>query len=388
MSDHSIELSIVIPCLSEEKTLAAALRTAREAIEVSGMEGEILIADNGSMDGSCALAEANGARVVHVQRRGYGFALAAGVRAAKGPYIIMGDADATYDFREAVAFVNELRAGADLVVGSRLRGRIEKGAMPFLHRYLGTPVLTALINLFFGTQLSDCNGGLRAFTRSAYERMKIVSGGMEFASEMLIKSALAGLKIVEIPCSLWRDTRDKPPHLKTWRDGWRHLRFILLFAPHIVFTWPGWVLLMLGLIVTLMVLPRPLYFAGIRLDYHHLFYSIPMLCMGYQALWYAHFERCFVRFAGLLPEAEPRAKADDHFPLEGWLLAGGSLILVGLLLWGVILVRWFEVSFGSLAQIRHGTAAMLCMILGLQTIMNALIVSMMELKFNQLSSQE
>ncbi|HBA84291.1 MAG TPA: dolichol-P-glucose synthetase [Verrucomicrobia bacterium] len=388
MSDRPIELSLVIPCLNEEKTLAAALKTAREAIAASGLEGEILVADNGSTDGSRALAEACGARVAAVRNRGYGFALAAGIQAAQGRYLVMGDADATYDFREAVPFVEELRKGADLVVGSRLRGRIEKGAMPFLHRYLGTPVLTTLINLFFGTKLSDCNGGLRAFTRSAYERMKIVSGGMEFASEMLIKSALAGLKIVEIPCSLLRDTRDKPPHLKTWRDGWRHLRFILLFAPHIVFTLPGWVFLAVGLAVTLTVLPRPVYFGSLRLDYHHLFYSIPLLCMGYQALWYAHFERRFVRFTGLLPEVGGRSKDDDRFSLEGWLLTGSGLILLGVVLLGVILVRWFEASFGSLSQIRQGTAAMLCMVLGLQTIMNALIVSMMELKLNHLSSSD
>jgi glycosyltransferase involved in cell wall biosynthesis len=215
-----LDVSIVIPCLNEEKTLGRALDMAKEAIRRSGMKGEIVLADNGSTDASLAIAEEKGARVVHVAPRGYGYALLYGIRQSHGRYIVMGDADATYDFREAVPFLEELKKGADLVIGSRFKGNIAPGAMPFLHRRLGTPVLTFLINLFFGMRISDCNCGMRAFSREAFDRLNIISGGMEFASEMIIKAGMEKLRVVEVPCSLSPDLRGKPPHLKTWRDGW------------------------------------------------------------------------------------------------------------------------------------------------------------------------
>ncbi len=382
MSGSDLELSIVIPCLNETATLAQAIGLAREAIARSGLRGEIVVADNGSDDGSQALAEREGARVVPVPRRGYGFALMEGCRQARGAYLIMGDADATYDFREAVAFLEDLKAGADLVMGTRLRGTIHPGAMPFLHRYVGTPVLSRLIRGFFRVPISDCNCGLRAFTRAAFDRLQLVSGGMEFASEMIIKAGLYHLKVTERPCSLLPDRRGKPPHLRRWRDGWRHLRFILLFAPHVIFELPGWTMLVIGLLVTIPVLVGPFTLAGRLVDYHYLFYSIPLVLAGYQALWFERVEAYYVQFAGYLP-ANARRRRVSEFNLEAWLIGGGALLVAGALLLGGIVVQWALAGFGALGQMRLGAAGMLLLIIGVQTVMNAMVISMMDIKVDR-----
>jgi glycosyltransferase involved in cell wall biosynthesis len=382
MSGSDLELSIVIPCLNETATLAQAIGLAREAIARSGLRGEIVVADNGSDDGSQALAEGLGARVVPVPRRGYGFALMEGCRRARGAYLIMGDADATYDFREAVAFLEDLKAGADLVMGTRLRGTIHPGAMPFLHRYVGTPVLSRLIRGFFRVPISDCNCGLRAFTKAAFDRLQLVSGGMEFASEMIIKAGLYHLKVTERPCSLLPDRRGKPPHLRRWRDGWRHLRFILLFAPHVIFELPGWTMLVIGLLITIPVLVGPFTVAGRLVDYHYLFYSIPLVLAGYQALWFERVEAYYVQFAGYLP-ANVRRRRVNEFNLEAWLIGGGALLVAGALLLGGIVVQWALAGFGALGQMRLGAAGMLLLIVGVQTVMNAMVISMMDIKVDR-----
>lgn len=379
------DVSIVIPCLNEEKTLGRSLEMAREAIRQSGRSGEVVVADNGSTDASVEIAERAGARVVRVSLRGYGYALIHGIRQSRGRYIVIGDADATYDFREAVPFVEALRNGADLVAGSRFKGGIARGAMPFLHRWLGTPVLTFLINLFFGTRITDCNCGMRAFTREAFERMSLVSGGMEFIGEMVIKAGIYRLRIVELPCSLGPDLRGKPTHLKTWRDGWRNLRFILLFAPHVVFTIPGWILLLAGALVTLLVLPGPFRWGPVRMDYHYLFYGIPMVLVGYQALWLAQFERYFVAFAGYFPRAPGGSskEADTGFRLELWLFVGAVLALAGVADLAFLVAKWVSLSYGEMFQVRPGAVGMLLLLLGIQTIMSALVISMMGIKIER-----
>ncbi len=382
MNEPAIALSVVLPCLNEEKTLAAAMQMARELIDTSGLHGEIVVADNGSTDRSVERAQKAGARVVPVARKGYGFALMTGIRAAFGKYIVMGDADATYDFREALPMLRALREGHDLVIGSRLRGRIEPGAMPPLHRYLGTPVLTWLQRLFFGLRISDCNCGLRAFTREAFDRMELVSGGMEFASEMLIKSAKLKLKVGEVPCSLKRDTRNRPPHLKTWRDGWRHLRFILLFAPHVVFRVPGWVLTIFCGLAVLRLAYGPVTLAGRYFDYHHLFYCVPLLCVGYQMLWFASFEEWFVRFAGLTKQRKGEP-SEPRFALEKWLFAGGAMILAGLAMFLSILAQWWQSGRGELLAVRPGTLGLTALLIGGLTILNALMLSMLGLRLEQ-----
>ncbi len=379
----SIDLSIVIPALDEERTIVKAIGLAREAIALSGLTGEVVVSDNGSTDRTVALATEAGARVVHAQKKGYGYALLHGFKQARGRYLVMGDADATYDFREAVAFLDDLKAGADLVMGSRLAGTVHKGAMPFLHRWLGTPVLSFLINLFFRLRITDCNCGMRAITRAAFDRLALVSGGMEFASEMIIKAGLYNLKVTERPCSLHVDTRNKPPHLRTWRDGWRHLRFILLFAPHVIFTIPGWLMLGLGLLITAPVLSGPLTVGGRLVDFHYLFYSIPLVIMGYQALWFDRMEEYYVRFAGYLPEELQRKRGDKSFVLELWLIIGALLMLAGIGILGGIIVRWVMTGYGELSKIRLGAGAMLVLIMGMQTIMNAMVISMMDIKVDR-----
>lgn len=380
--EEAIEFSIIIPCLNEAATLAKAIGLAREAIEHSGLRGEIVIGDNGSTDGSVEIAEREGARVARADRKGYGYALLAGFGAARGRYLVMGDADGTYDFREAVAFLEDLKNGADLVMGSRLAGTIHKGAMPFLHRWLGTPVLSRLIKSFFRVKITDCNCGMRAITRDAFDRLGLVSGGMEFASEMIIKAGLYRMKVTEHPCSLHVDTRNKPPHLRTWRDGWRHLRFILLFAPHVVFTIPGWTMLLLGMAITLPVLAGPFTLFGRLIDYHYLFYSIPMVFLGYQAIWFDKIEEYYVHFAGYLPPTY-RKPITKPFPLEIWLGVGGLLMAGGAAILGGILIKWFATGFGDLAKIRPGATAMILVILGSLTIMNAMIISMMNIKVDR-----
>lgn len=382
-AEPAVELSIVIPCLNEEQTLPIALDLARQALALAGVSGEIVVADNGSTDRSREIALAAGARVVPVEHRGYGHALIAGFKAARGTYLIMGDADGTYDFREAIPFLDDLRAGSDLVIGSRLRGTIAPGAMPFLHRYLGTPVLTRLIRTFFGVRITDCNCGMRAIKKSAFEWLAPVAGGMEFAGEMVIKAGLYGLKVTERPCSLAKDTRNRAPHLKTWRDGWRHLRFILLFAPHVVFQIPGWTMFLAGLAVTALIVPGQIQIAGRTFDYHYLFYSIPLMILGYQALWFDKIEEYYVHFAGYLPRDKRRAARIREFPLDRWLIGGGLLLVAGISVLGYMLSSWVATGYGPMQQVRLGALGMLCLILGAQTMMNAMVISMMDIKVDR-----
>lgn len=338
-------VSFVIPCLNEQKTLRKAIGLAKNAITQLGptVRCEIVIADNGSTDNSKLIAEEEGARLVAVPDRGYGAALAGGISAADGEYIVMGDADGTYNFVESVEFLEVLdRENVDLVMGSRLKGRIEKGAMPWLHRYIGTPVLTFLIRNLFKIRISDCNCGMRAFRKDAYAKMCINSTGMEFASEMLIKAGILGLKVREIPCSLAVDTRDKPPHLKTWRDGWRHLRFILVFAPEILFSIPGNILLAVGLAITLLLSIGSYQFSGVTLDYHIMLLGSVMMLVGAQLQWLARVEKHFVDWAGYFKEQKVLA-----FNLERSL--GGSLLLalVGIALGVTSIVVWTSGGFDA-----------------------------------------
>lgn len=371
-----MKLSVVIPCLNEAQTIQKAIGLAKELVDATGGDGEVVVADNGSADASRELAVAAGARVVPVDRKGYGFALLTGIRAAAGDVVVMGDADATYIFREAAPLVESVARGeCDLAMGSRLHGDIEKGAMPFLHRWLGTPVLSWLIRLFFGLPISDCNCGMRAFSKEAFERMHLVCGGMEFASEMLVKAALAGLRVKEWPVSLKKDMRNRTPHLHTWRDGWRHLRFLLLFAPHVLFRLPGTVLTVLFGLATLALAAGPVAVGGHSFDYHHLFYTVPLFCIGQQMLWFHAFAVRFRRFAGL------GGQAPNPLPLERWLVVGSLAVLLGMGIFGTVLVGWWHSGRTALLAIRSCALGLTFVLTGTLSILNALMTSMLELHF-------
>src|SRR6267378_7884160 len=300
--NETCELTILMPCLNEAETLASCISKARAFLARSGCTGEVVIADNGSTDRSPAIAAANGARVVHVAERGYGSALLGGIRAARGKFVIMGDSDDSYDFSRLDAFVEQLRAGFQLVMGNRFRGGILPGAMPPLHRYLGNPVLTGIGRLFFKSPVGDFHCGLRAFRRDAIERLDLRTHGMEFASEMVVKATAFGLRVTEIPTTLSPDGRDRAPHLRTWRDGWRHLRFLLLYSPRWLFLYPGGLLMIIGLLVGLLLLRGPLTVGGVNFDVHTLLYAAMAVIIGFQAIVFAMFTKVFAMSEGLLPE--------------------------------------------------------------------------------------
>src|SRR5262245_17192814 len=298
---RSPAVSVVMPCLNEAETVAACVTEALAALRAAGLDGEVIVADNGSSDASRELAAAAGARVVEVEERGYGAALLGGIAAARGRAIVMGDADLSYDFGDVPAFVRALEGGADLVMGSRLRGRIEKGAMPPLHRWVGNPVLSGLGRLFFPVRVSDFHCGIRGFTREAVDRMALVTTGMEFASEMVVKAALLGLVVDEIPVTLRKDGRSRRPHLRTWRDGWRHLRFLLLYSPRWLFLLPGLALVAAGTALGAWLLPGPRRALGATLDVHTMLGAAAMVLVGAQAIAFAVFAKVFAVTAGLLP---------------------------------------------------------------------------------------
>ncbi|HXI95494.1 MAG TPA: glycosyltransferase family 2 protein, partial [Candidatus Acidoferrum sp.] len=286
-ASEPIEVSIVMPCLDEAETLATCIQKAQQAIESGGLAAEIIVADNGSTDGSQVIAKELGARVVPVAKKGYGSALIGGIDAARGRFVIMGDADDSYDFTAIAPLIEKLRDGCDLVVGNRFMGGIEPGAMPWSHRWVGNPVLTLISRIFFHTPVGDAHCGLRGFRKDAYEQMRLRATGMEFASEMVIKASLKRMKIAEVPVTLRPDGRSRSPHLRTWRDGWRHLRFMLLFSPRWLFLYPGLALFAFGILLSLALLPGPLYLGSLRLDIHTLLVAGFLALLGYQMVLFA-----------------------------------------------------------------------------------------------------
>lgn len=375
---HALELTILMPCLDEARTVATCVRAARGFLESAGIQGEVLVADNGSRDGSQALAREAGARVIDVPRRGYGAALGAGIAAAHGRFVIMGDADASYDFSRLMPFVDRLRAGADLVMGNRFRGGIEPGAMPALHRYLGNPVLSFVGRLFFRVPIGDFHCGLRGMRRDAVLGLGLVTPGMEFASEMVAKAALARLRVEEVPTVLRPDGRERPPHLRTWRDGWRHLRFLLLFCPRWLFLYPG--LLMLGFgLAGLLALQRGGFDLGsFGLGVHSLLYMGASVVLGFQLVQLALLTRWMGVLAGIVPKPRWLCHAERLASLEAALLLSAVLALAGLA-WSFALVRaWGAAGFGALdpeQAMRAAIPAVTLMIVGTQAGAGALFAA-------------
>lgn len=368
----AVELTILMPCLNEAETLAVCIRKAQGFLARSGIDGEVLISDNGSTDGSQRIAEELGARVSLAPRRGYGAALINGIEAARGRFIIMADADDSYDFENLEPFVERLRAGADLVMGNRFRGGIAEGAMPPLHKYLGNPVLSGIGQLFFRPNIGDFHCGLRGFSRESIMRLDLQTTGMEFASEMVVKASLARYRIEEVPTTLKKDGRSRPPHLRSWHDGWRHLRFLLIFSPRWLFVYPGLVAFLLGAIAVGVLSFGGVQIGAVGFDVTTMVYASALCVIGFQALLFFWLTKLYATQEGFLP-ASPRYRAIvAKWSAERGLLTGLGLFLVGVVIGVAQVVLWGSTGFGpqdAADVIRIAIPSALCMMLGFQTVM-------------------
>jgi len=376
-----IELSILMPCLNEAETLATCILKARGYLDRSGISGEIVIADNGSTDGSQAIATELGARVVDVAEKGYGAALIGGIAAAHGTYVIMGDADDSYDFSDLDHFVERLRAGDQLVMGNRFMGGIEPGAMPPLHKYLGNPVLSAVGRIFFRSPIRDFHCGLRGFNRQAILDLKLQTTGMEFASEMVVKASLGGTRVSEVPTTLKKDGRSRPPHLRSWRDGWRHLRFLLIFSPRWLFLVPGTVAFAIGILGTFFLTLGPLVIGDIGFDVSSQVYLAALSVVGYQAVLFAILSKIYAQHEGFrIPRSRNFDRLERRISLESAAIAGVILFVLGLVVAIVQFSMWAGSGFGALdssATLRIAIPASLLMILGAQTIMAGMFLGVL-----------
>ncbi len=382
-------LSIVMPCLNEAETVGTCVRKARAALDRLNICGEVIVADNGSTDGSPQIAEQAGARVVHVSARGYGSALIGGSEAARGQYIIMGDADDSYDFGNIEPFVTALRAGADLVMGNRFKGGIKPGAMRPLHQYFGNPLLSGIGRLFFNSSCGDFHCGMRGYTKAAFERMDLRTTGMEFASEMVVKATLLKLKITEVPIILYPDGRSRPPHLRSFRDGWRHLRFLLLYSPRWLFLYPGLGAIALGLMIWALLLPGPLRIGTVRFDVHTLLYGMTLIFLGFQSVWFAVFTKVFAANEGLLPRDERLTLLSRSLSLEAGLIIGVALLFLGVAGTVYALALWSRQDFGDLeygTMLRLVIPSITGITLGAQIILSSFFLSVLRLKRRQVAA--
>jgi glycosyltransferase involved in cell wall biosynthesis len=384
--NSSVELTVVMPCLNEAETLGICIEKAQRALSASNITGEVVVADNGSADGSQGIATSLGARVVHVAAKGYGNALMGGIAAARGKYIIMGDADDSYDFLEIPKYLDKLRQGYALVQGCRLPaggGRVMQGAMPFLHRWWGNPMFSLMARTWFHAPIHDVYCGLRGFTKDLYHRLNLRCTGMEFATEMIIKSSLYNERIAEVPITLHRDGRTAhPPHLKTYRDGWRTLRFFLIYSPRWLFYLPGMFLIMLGLIGYAIAIPG-VTIGGVTFDAHTLlFASLAILC-GYQSVLFAIFSKTFAISEGLLPENPRMTRFFQLVNLErGLLIAAGAMVLGLTLLFAAVNI-WRETGYGTLdyaKTMRLVVPGATLTALGFQTVLSSFFVSMLGMR--------
>ncbi len=342
ISNLNPEISIVIPCLNEANTIGICVAKAKQALLENNVSGEVIVADNGSTDGSQKIAENAGAQIVVVHQMGYGAALRGGILASSGEFIIMGDGDDSYNFLEIEPFLNEWKNGTEFVIGNRFTGGIENGAMPWLHRYLGNPVLSFIGRLFFQNGFGDFHCGMRGFTRDAFEKMNPNTAGMEFASEMVVKASLLQLKSKEVPIKLYKDGRGRPPHLNTWRDGWRHLRFLLLFSPRWLFFYPGLTFVFLGMLFSTLLLKSELPFQSLRLDVHTLLYTSALVLIGFQLIAFYLLSQAFARREGLYIQT-------SGIDLAWFRLERGLLVALGFLVLGI----GFSVSALQIWEVQH-----------------------------------
>ena len=385
-SQTEVELSVVIPCLNEAETIEICVEKALKAMREANISGEVVVADNGSTDGSYGLAEAKGARVLSVKSRGYGNALMAGIEASRGKFIIMGDADDSYDFKEIPKFVQKLREGFDLVMGCRMPaggGRIMPGAMPFLHRWWGNPMFSSMVRIMFNTPINDVNCGLRGFTKEHYHRLDMHCTGMEFAVELVIKSSIFNAKISEVPITLYQDGRiSHAPHLNTFRDGWRTLRFYMLYSPRWLYLVPGICLISLGLLFGTLGLFGAK-FGGIELDVHTMLFSGLSIIVGYQSVIFSLMAKVFAIGAGLMPFDERIQSFFKWASLEKTLVVGAISFVIGFTLLGFAIHQWSQADFGHLdysKTMRLVIPGVTFAAIGFQTMLSSFFISILRLK--------
>ena len=376
---ETLEVSVVIPCLNEANSVAICVDKAIAAFAAGELRGEVVVADNGSTDGSIEIAEAHGARVVRVPLRGYGAALQAGIGAARGRYVVMGDADDSYDFTAVPQFVRKLREGYDLVMGNRFRGGIKPGAMPWLHKYFGNPGLTAVLNLFFRAGIGDSYCGMRGFSREMYDRLDVRSTGMEFAPELIIKASQLGARISEIPIYLWPDKRGRPPHLRSFRDGWRTLRFFLLYAPNWLFLLPGASFFFFGLGLVFWLLPGPRHLTSrVVLDTHTMVFGVVFTQIGAQIIAVGFFAKVFSYSARFDRNPVSLKRLLRRVKLEHGLLLGGGLFLTGLAGSAQVAWQWASNNFGPLeGELREVLFWSMWLFLGVQIFFSSFFLSML-----------
>ena len=381
VAEPEVELSIVMPCLNEAETLAICIKKAQAFLREHGVAGEVLVADNGSTDGSQQIANAMGARLVPVSERGYGAALIGGIAAARGRYVAMGDADDSYDFGGLMPFIHQLREGADLVMGNRFQGGIAPGAMPPLHRYLGNPVLSFLGRAFFDIPVGDFHCGLRAFNRDSIRELGLTAPGMEFASEMVVKAAIEKLDIREVPTTLQPDGRSRPPHLRTWRDGWRHLRFLLIHAPKFLFLYPGLVLALAGLAGVIGLAPGDLHFGAVEFGIHTMIFAAMAVLMGSQLIGLSVMARRYGTIAGLWPESGVMRRVRNSFTVERACIIGGAMLACGIAGAVTATAIWAGKGFGDLnpaALMRLTIPSMLLGCIGLQMVVTVFFIGLLD----------
>ena len=375
---YECEVSVVMPCLNEEETLGPCIEKAAKCLKDHGIKGEIVISDNGSTDRSVEIAESLGARVVHQSLKGYGNAYHKGFSEARGRFIVMGDSDNTYPFDEIHKFIQPLREGYDLVMGSRLRGTILPGAMPWLHQYIGNPFLSWFLNVLFRTGVSDSHCGMRAFTQEALERMHLKTTGMEFASEMVINASKAKLKITEIPITYYPRKGDSKLH--SFRDGWRHMRFMLMYSPTHLFLLPGGFFMGLGLFLMLFLIRGPVFLFGHGFDVHFIVLGGIMTLLGYQIIQLGIFAKAISQTKNILVKDRFISFLQRKFTLERGIVLGLLIFLVGFFINLYILASWIGSGFGELARVRESVLGLILIVIGIQTIMSSFILSMLQVK--------
>jgi glycosyltransferase involved in cell wall biosynthesis len=376
------ELSVVLPCLNEGSTVGGCIQQILTTFAENNICGEVIVADNNSSDNSREIARDMGARVVTIKEKGYGSALRGGIREARGKYIVMGDADGSYDFTQIPVFLQELRSGNELVMGNRFAGGIQPGAMRPLHQYFGNPLLSGIGRLFFKTPLHDFHCGLRGFSKAAYERLGMRTTGMEFASEMIVKASLFKLRTCEVPTTLSPDRRPGRSHMRSWHDGWRHLRFLLLYSPRWLFFYPGLAMLMGGIALALWLLPGPRRVGPVFLDVHTLLYAVAAILTGFQVVLFAIFTKIFGITEGLLPEDARLTRAFQIFNLEKGLLLGAALLTTGIGIGSYSLQLWNRTGFGPMNPVivvRVVAAAMVTITLGVEIIFSSFFLSILGL---------